>query len=205
MGAQIVANLNRTYDDQRNSGSGVWGAAYNSAVINLDPAYGASQGYSDEIDAVNNGCCGWTVFKAGARGVAGVAATGALAIGGAGFLSELISPAAESGSSIASDVAAAERHLGSIPEAPEYWPNRAMLDSIRGANAVGRPLSAAERAFLDHELLEARLTSGGVSREAAHQAVLKVYPPGSHYSPEVTKEFSDHFSDAYFNYWGISR
>jgi hypothetical protein len=113
--------------------------------------------------------------------------------------------AAKGTSSLAEDLVLAELHLASIHDALEYAHNKAMLDSIRNAQATGRSLSAAERTFLDHEILEAQLMRTGLSQEEAHQAVLKVYAPGSNYSPEVIKEFSEYFSDVYFKYWGISR
>lgn len=113
--------------------------------------------------------------------------------------------AVEGGSSIAGDLAAAESHLATIPDALEFGPNKAMLESIRSAIDTGRSLTAAERTFLDHELLEAQLVRSGLSLEAAHAEVLNVYPPGSNFSPEVIKEFSDHFSNAYFQFWGITR
>jgi RHS repeat-associated protein len=113
--------------------------------------------------------------------------------------------AAEKANSVADDLAAAQSHLGSIPDALDYPPNKAMLDSIRSAGAVGESLTTAQRTFLDHELLEAQLMRAGLSQEEAHQAVLAVYPPGSNYSPEVIKEYSGYFSDTYFKYWGIDR
>jgi len=175
-------------------------------------AHGAVDPGSDGTPARPEGIttCGYTTYDPDAqlvrvdRGHA-VARTAAGTVNGEARLVSRSSVAAKGGSSIAGDLAAAERHLASIPDALEYGPNRAMLDSIRSANTAGRPLTAAERTFLDHELLEAQLVRGGLSQEAAHASVLKVYPPGSNYSPEVIKEFSDHFSDAYFQYWGITR
>src|SRR4029453_6182975 len=77
------------------------------------------------------------------------------------------------GGAAARDLWTAERHLASIPDALEFAPNKAMLDSIRSANAAGRPLAQAERTFLDHELLEAKLVKGGQSLAEAYHAVLK--------------------------------
>lgn len=44
-----------------------------------------------------------------------------------------------------------------------------------------------------------------MSQEAAHALTLETVPAASNYSPEVIQQFPDHFSDYYFNYWGISR
>jgi hypothetical protein len=55
--------------------------------------------------------------------------------------------------SVADDLAAARSHLGSIDDALSFGPNQAMLSSIDDAVAAGRPLTSAERGFLDHELL----------------------------------------------------
>jgi hypothetical protein len=107
--------------------------------------------------------------------------------------------------SVAEDLAAAETHLGTIVDALEWGPNRAMLDSIKQAQSSGRALSAAERSFLDHELLEAKLVSGGMAQPIAHQAVLKQVPLGSNYSPEVLRRFSEWFSQPYFDYWGLKK
>ena len=59
------------------------GSEYTWAVIHLDPAYMAIEGYYNEWQAVENNCSGWTVAKYGAQGVAGVALTGLAAVGGA--------------------------------------------------------------------------------------------------------------------------
>ena len=107
--------------------------------------------------------------------------------------------------SLGDEVAAARAHLRSIPDALEYGPNRAMLNSIDDAIASGRPLTAAERNFLDHELLEASYVGRGMSQEAAHALTLESVPAASNYSPSVIQQFPDHFSDYYFDYWGISR
>jgi len=107
--------------------------------------------------------------------------------------------------SVGDEVAAARAHLGTIPDALEYGPNRAMLDSIGDAVASGRPLTTAERNFLDHELLEASYVGQGMTQEAAHALTHQTVPVASNYSPAVIQQFPDHFSDYYFNYWGISR
>ncbi len=49
------------------------------------------------------------------------------------------------------------------------------------------------------------MMQNGMSLEEAHDSVLQVYPVGSNYAPEVIKEYHLYFSDAYFEYWGISR
>jgi RHS repeat-associated protein len=59
------------------------GGEYTWAVMHLDPAYLAVEGYGNEWQDASNGCSGWTVFKDGATAVAGVAATGLTAVGGA--------------------------------------------------------------------------------------------------------------------------
>ncbi len=107
--------------------------------------------------------------------------------------------------SVGDEVAAARSHLGTIPDALEYGPNRAMLNSIDDAAASGRPLTTAERNFLDHELLEAGYVGQGMTPEAAHALTLQTVPAASNYSPAVIQQFPDHFSDYYFDYWGISR
>jgi len=107
--------------------------------------------------------------------------------------------------SVADDLTAARAHLGSIDDALEFGPNRAMLGSIDDAVAAGRPLTSAERAFLDHELLEAKLVGSGMDQAAAHAQVLQTIPVGANYSPAVLKQYSEWFSQAYFDYWGLTK
>ncbi len=116
-----------------------------------------------------------------------------------------VDPFTDDAKLVDADLAAAERHLAMIPDALQYGPNKAMLVSIRSTNAADDALSAAQRTFLDHELLEAALVRGGLSQEEAHQAVVTVFPHGSNYSPDVIRQFSTYFSDTYFKYWGMTR
>jgi RHS repeat-associated protein len=104
---------------------------------------------------------------------------------------------------VAKDLATARAHLGTIDDALAFGPNRAMLNSIEGAVATGRQLSAAERAFLNHELLEANYVAGGMEQSLAHVKVLQTIPVGSNYSPAVLVQFSEWFSQAYFDFWGM--
>jgi hypothetical protein len=71
---------------------------YDWSVEHLDPAYYAVEGYADEWQAAENGCSLSTVAKYGAEGVAGVAATGLVAVGGAGAVGDLLGNAADDGS-----------------------------------------------------------------------------------------------------------
>lgn len=107
--------------------------------------------------------------------------------------------------SVGDDLAAAERHLATLPDGLTHPPNRRMLEMIREADTTGRPLSEAERSFLDHELLEEKLVSQGMSQEAAHIEVLRWIPLGSNYSPEVILAYGEWFSKPYFEYWGIRK
>jgi RHS repeat-associated protein len=71
----------KSFSSCLNSNSG-----YDCAVMNFDPAYIAVEGYSNEWEAVRNGCPAGTIFKDGLEGVLGVASTAAIAVGGAGAL-----------------------------------------------------------------------------------------------------------------------
>jgi RHS repeat-associated protein len=106
---------------------------------------------------------------------------------------------------VANDLVLAEQHLASIAGGLTFAPNRAMLDLIHAAIGVGRPLSQAERNFLDHELLEAQYVRDGMTQAQAHEAVYQVYPPGSNYSPDVMRQLPEYFNAGDRSYWGIKR
>jgi RHS repeat-associated protein len=55
---------------------------YNWAVQTLDPVSYVLPAYAAEIDAVNQNCSGWTVFKLGTRAVGAVAVQAAITLGG---------------------------------------------------------------------------------------------------------------------------
>jgi hypothetical protein len=100
------------------------------------------------------------------------------------------------------DLAAVERHLGSI-DAMDYPPNQAMLDRIAAAQSLGRPLTEAEQNFLRHELTEADALARGMSVDEAHQIAGLTHPTYGNYDPEVIKAFPEYFNSNWFKYWGI--
>lgn len=69
----------QNYSNCRNSGN----SAYNCAVVTLDPAYSALNGYSNEISSAQSSCSYLTSLSYGAQGVIGVAGTEAIGYAGA--------------------------------------------------------------------------------------------------------------------------
>ena len=106
--------------------------------------------------------------------------------------------------SVAEELAVTRAHLATIDGALEFGPNRAMLSLIDDAAASGRPLTTAERNFLDHELLEASLVGPGFSQEAAHILTYETVPIASNYSPAVIRQFPHAFSNYYRNFHRIA-
>ncbi len=80
-----------------------------------------------------------------------------------------------------------------------------MVDAISRHIDEGTPLSEAQRAFLDHELLEAQYVADGMEQFAAHNRVLEDIPLGANFDPEVLVEHSEWFSQPYFDYWGMTK
>ena len=105
----------------------------------------------------------------------------------------------------AEDLAIAEAHLGTLEGALAYEPNAAMLQEIRGAIGAGRPLTQAQQAFLDHEVVEAQLVGLGLDQESAHMLIMEHQPVGVNFSPEVLQAHPDKFSKVYFDYWGLDK
>ena len=91
-----------------------------------------------------------------------------------------------------------------IPDAVEFPPNAAMLASIDEAVATARDLTAAERTFLDFELLVADHVSRGLTVEEAHELARSAVPAGSNYAPDVMRNHPTYFSETHFAYWGIT-
>ncbi|GAB3869015.1 hypothetical protein GCM10028801_45680 [Nocardioides maradonensis] len=95
-----------------------------------------------------------------------------------------------------------EQHLArpDFVHAPE---NDAMLARIRGAAADGTPLSAADRAFMRHELTESSLMDHGMGAPMAHRIAGWTHRTFGNYDPSVIKQFPDRFGLGWKNYWGI--
>lgn len=109
------------------------------------------------------------------------------------------------GPTIAADVDAARSYL--LGQFGNIWgvQMKAMFASVDEAAATGRTLTLAERNFLDHELLEARLVAAGMDQIAAHRRVHESIPPGSNFSPDVLAEFQDRFGPENFRYWKLTK
>lgn len=107
--------------------------------------------------------------------------------------------------SIADQVAAARRFL--LDELGRIWGAHmeAMFESVDDAVAAGRPLTLAERNFVDHELLEASFVAEGMTQYDAHHRVHESIPPGANFSPHVIVEFQDRFGPENFRYWGLTK
>lgn len=80
-----------------------------------------------------------------------------------------------------------------------------MFAAVDEAVATTRPLTLAERNFLDHELLEAAHVAAGSSQRDAHLMVHEVIPPGANFSPHVLVELHDYFGPENFLYWGLTK
>jgi hypothetical protein len=93
---------------------------------------------------------------------------------------------------------------GGTGMAPE---NSAMLCRIECAASAGTPISGADLAFYDHELLESSLMEAGQGAPEAHAAALTTleHSPFELYAPEVISAYPESFSPGYFDYWGIAR
>lgn len=102
------------------------------------------------------------------------------------------------------DLAAAIQHLDTV-DGLDVPHQQAMVDAISQNIDDGVELSPAQRAFLDHELLEAQYAANGMDQWDAHELVLEDIPLGANFDPEVLVEHSEWFSKPYFDYWGIEK
>lgn len=107
--------------------------------------------------------------------------------------------------SVRADIDAARSYL--LGQFGNIWGGQmhAMFASVDDAAATGRELTLADRNFLDHELLEARLVASGMDQPAAHRQVHESIPPGSNFSPAVLAEFQDRFGPENFRYWNLKK
>jgi hypothetical protein len=86
-GGSVTSTVSLRFDPQ--AGANTADAMLNWFNKNINPAYMALMGYYNEWQATENGCGLWTELRYGAQGVAGVAGTLGLAVGGgeiAGFI-----------------------------------------------------------------------------------------------------------------------
>jgi hypothetical protein len=127
---------------------------------------------------------------------AGRAVFDAITVIGAGSLTKV----GKAGAAAESATVRIETHLARLDHSPA---NDAMLARIRNATADGRPLSAADKNFVKHELTEADLMDRGMPYDEAHKIAGRTHPTFSNYDPEVIKQFPELFNQNWRDYWGI--
>ena len=104
----------------------------------------------------------------------------------------------------AEDLRIALDHLDTV-DGLDVAHQQAMVDAIQRNVDNGVELTAAQRNFLDHELLEAQYVANGMDQWDAHELVLEDIPVGANFDPEVLIEYSEWFSQPYFDYWGMTK
>jgi hypothetical protein len=86
---------------------------------------------------------------------------------------------------------------------PDSIYNDLMIERLRVALKLNKPLTGADAIFYTHEISEAIYVSKGMSQEIAHDTALAKYQvsPYSLYHPEVIEAIPSYFGPGWKQFW----